>query len=144
MADDAVKTVSASLFSGTLFMSSFLYLWDRVQGARHLAGVSLLLAFILVVSFCSPVCGATAKRYDARLRTWRHLGFSELQPLLTAGVPRMPLLCAERTSGSGSERLSRPVRPGAAAPQGRAARHAERGRCASASMSHATQSNNVA
>lgn len=30
MADDAVKTVSASLFSGTLFMSFFLYLRDRV------------------------------------------------------------------------------------------------------------------
>lgn len=30
MADDAVKTVSTSLFSGVLFMSFFLYLRDRV------------------------------------------------------------------------------------------------------------------
>ena len=36
-----------------------------------------------------PVCGATAKRHDARRRAWRHLDFFEYQTVLTAEVPRV-------------------------------------------------------
>ena len=34
-----------------------------------------------------PICGAAAKRHDARRRAWRHLDFFECQTVLTAEVP---------------------------------------------------------
>ncbi len=39
--------------------------------------------------YACPVCGAAAKRHDARRRTWRHLDFFEHRTLLTAEVPRV-------------------------------------------------------
>ena len=36
-----------------------------------------------------PICGAAAKRHDARRRAWRHLDFFEYQTVLTAEVPRV-------------------------------------------------------
>lgn len=43
--------------------------------------------------YACPVCGAAAKRHDARRRTWRHLDFFEYRTVLTAAVPRVE--CAE-------------------------------------------------
>ena len=40
-------------------------------------------------AYACPVCGAAAKRHDARSRAWRHLDFFEHQTLLTAEVPRV-------------------------------------------------------
>ena len=36
-----------------------------------------------------PICGTTAKRYDARRRAWRHLDFFEYRAVLTVEVPRV-------------------------------------------------------
>ena len=43
--------------------------------------------------YACPICGAAAKRHDARRRTWRHLDFFEYRTVLTAAVPRVK--CAE-------------------------------------------------
>ena len=53
------------------------------------AGQQLRIALRHAGPYACPVCGAAAKRHDARPRAWRHLDFFEHQTLLTAEVPRV-------------------------------------------------------
>lgn len=51
--------------------------------------IEIFLALDERAEVTCPVCGATAKRYDTRKRTWRHLDTMQLKTLVTADVPRI-------------------------------------------------------
>jgi len=51
--------------------------------------VEILIAYSKDVELVCPVCGASAKHYDTRKRTWRHLDTMQFKTLMTAEVPRV-------------------------------------------------------
>jgi transposase len=55
--------------------------------------IEIFLALDERAELACPVCGATAKRYDTRRRTWRHLDTMQLKTFVTADVPRIQ--CSE-------------------------------------------------
>ncbi|MDF2962879.1 MAG: hypothetical protein K0S39_4614 [Paenibacillus sp.] len=44
-----------------------------------------------------PVCGTSAKAYDAQLKQWRHLDFWEWKTFMHVRVPRSTARCATKS-----------------------------------------------